>query len=253
MSESKKYIFTKEVKKWGVEAGDYYSKDYHQIVGGLEKLIDDGVVKEEIEPYSIVWDLETTGFVAPAAKILEIGCFIVRGDEVERKHWVLDNKCEIPEKITEITGIDQAIIDAEGRDPRECLNEFLPLFKNCELNITHNGIKFDIPFLLNTATDLLDWTETQRSAAKSVMMDTAFDTAPCVKGKKLEMSQMDGEPFVQFAERVMNVRAYGVYYKLVDSLKEEGVTLDVEAHRAMADVEMTHALYKIVKEYDCIL
>jgi DNA polymerase III alpha subunit (gram-positive type) len=205
------------------------------------------------EKYSIVWDLETTGFVAPAAKILEIGCLIVRGEEVEQKHWVLDNKVEIPEKITEITGIDQAIIDAEGRDPVECLNEFLPLFKNAEQNITHNGIKFDIPFLLNTAVDLFDWDETQRKAAKTVMMNSAFDTAPCVKGKKLEMSQMDDELFYMFAERVMNVRAYGVYFKLQESLKEEGVELDVEAHRAMADVQMTHALYKIVKEYDCIL
>lgn len=205
------------------------------------------------QPYSIVWDLETTGFVAPACKILEIGCFIVRGDEIERKHWVLDNKCEIPEKITEITGIDQAIIDAEGRDPRECLNEFLPLFKECEENITHNGIKFDIPFLVNTAHDLLEWEDSQKETVKNLMRSTAFDTAACVKGKKLEMSQMDDEPFLLFAERVMRVHAKGVHFNLGLSIEEAGIELDVVAHRAMADVEMTHALYKVVKEYDNIL
>lgn len=41
----------------------------------------------------VIWDLETTGFVAPACKILEIGAFIVLNDDtVETKHWVLDNK-----------------------------------------------------------------------------------------------------------------------------------------------------------------
>ena len=103
----------------------------------------------------IVWDLETTGFVAPECKILEIGCFIVRGEEVEQKHWVLNNNVEIPEKIVEITGITQAIIDAEGRDPKECLLEFLPLFKACKKNITHNGVRFDIPFLIETANQIL--------------------------------------------------------------------------------------------------
>ena len=91
----------------------------------------------------IVWDLETTGFVAPQCRILEIGCFIINNNEIERKHWVLDNKVKIPEHIIEITGITQDIIDAEGRDPEECLLEFLPYFKRCKKNITHNGIRFD--------------------------------------------------------------------------------------------------------------
>ena len=48
----------------------------------------------------IIWDLETSGFVAPECKILEIGCFVVTGDQVEQKHWVLNNGIEIPEQIT---------------------------------------------------------------------------------------------------------------------------------------------------------
>lgn len=47
-NEIKTYIFTKEVKRWGVEAGDYYNPDYHQIAGGTEKLLADGVIEEEL-------------------------------------------------------------------------------------------------------------------------------------------------------------------------------------------------------------
>ena len=196
----------------------------------------------------IVWDLETTGFVAPKAKILEIGCFIIRGGEIERKHWVLDNKCEIPEKITEITGITQEIIDEEGRDPAECLNEFLPLFRECDQNITHNGIKFDIPFLTDYAADVLGWDDKGKEAAKNTMRKTAYDTAVCVKAKKLNMERAEGETFVQFGDRVMRVFAKGVFFNLAVSLEEAGIELDLVAHRAMADVEMTYELYKKIHD-----
>lgn len=45
--KEKTYIFTREVKRWGVEAGDYYNPRYHDIVGGAEKLLSDGVIEEE--------------------------------------------------------------------------------------------------------------------------------------------------------------------------------------------------------------
>jgi len=142
-------------------------------------------VKDEID--LIVWDLETSGFVAPECKILEIGCFIVRGEEVERKHWVLNNGIEIPEKIVEITGITQAIIDAEGRDPKECMQEFLPLFKLAKKNITHNGVRFDIPFLVNFSADLFGYTDIEKMAVTNLIRSTAFDTAVHFKAKKLDM------------------------------------------------------------------
>lgn len=47
--KEKNYIFTKEVKRWGVEAGDYYSPNRHMIVGGTEKLLADGIIEEETD------------------------------------------------------------------------------------------------------------------------------------------------------------------------------------------------------------
>ena len=49
IEKEKIYIFTKEVRKWGVEAGDYYNPKRHQVIGGTEKLLADGVIEEEIE------------------------------------------------------------------------------------------------------------------------------------------------------------------------------------------------------------
>lgn len=196
----------------------------------------------------IVWDLETTGFVAPECKILEIGCFIVRAGEVERKHWVLNNKIEIPANIVEITGITQAIIDEEGREPIECLQEFLPLFKRCKENITHNGVRFDIPFLTEYAADLLKFEPKQKAAVVKLLRSTCFDTAVHFKAKKLGMGQRPDEPFVQFADRVMMVRAFGVKYSLGLCVQEMEIKTDLIQHRAMADVELTHELYKIIKK-----
>lgn len=43
----KTYIFTKEVKRWGVEAGDYYNPAYHIYKGGTEQLLKEGIIEEE--------------------------------------------------------------------------------------------------------------------------------------------------------------------------------------------------------------
>lgn len=194
----------------------------------------------------LVFDLETTGFVAPESKILEIGCFIVRGEEVERRHWVLNNNCEIPEKITEITGITKEIIEAEGRDPKECLQEFLPLFKRCKKNVTHNGVRFDIPFLVEYSAHVLAFQPNEKMAVTNLIRSTAFDTAIHFKAKKLNMEPYFRESFVQFADRVMSVRAFGIKYSLGLCVEELGIKKDLVQHRAMADVELTHEVYKLI-------
>lgn len=201
----------------------------------------------------IVWDLETTGFVAPEAKILEIGAFIIRDDQIEQKHWVFKNEgIEIPEEITKITGIDQAIIDAEGRDPKECLNEFLPLLKESARNITHNGIRFDIPFLINTVVDILKISMEETIEMTEFLRSNAFDTAVHFKASKLRMKPGRRETFAEFADRVMAVRAFGLKYNLgacCDDMKVDRA--NVVQHRALGDVSLTYEIYKILSlSYD---
>jgi hypothetical protein len=45
------YIFIREVKKWGVEAGDYYSPDRHRVQGGTQRLLDEKVIEPENTNY----------------------------------------------------------------------------------------------------------------------------------------------------------------------------------------------------------
>lgn len=201
-------------------------------------------IYEEIIDY-IVWDLETTGFVAPKDKILEIGCHIVyTNGKVVEKNWVLNNNVEIPEKIIEITGITLDIINAEGRDPEECLREFLPLFKKCKKNITHNGIKFDIPFLVEYASDLLRWNEMQKMQVYNLLWESAHDTAVAFKSSNLGMYQEPRESHVQFANRVMNVRAPLKFNLGVVSDFYQIDRSNVKQHRAMGDVYLTHEVFK---------
>lgn len=197
----------------------------------------------------IVWDLETTGFVAPECKILEIGCFVVKDNKVKRMHWVLDNKVEIPENIIEITGITQDIIDDEGREPKECLLEFLPYFKRCKYNITHNGVRFDIPFLINYAEDVLNFTPKQKVSVTELIYSTAYDTAVYFKADKLVMLQDEMESYVQFAKKVMSMKVYGLKFNLGLVCDEMGIDRsNIVQHRATADVELTHEIYKKIKE-----
>lgn len=47
VSLNQTFIFTKEVRGWGVEAGDYYNPQRHSIVGGTERLLKEGVIEPE--------------------------------------------------------------------------------------------------------------------------------------------------------------------------------------------------------------
>lgn len=217
----------------------------------VDALIADAEQKEEVvASTTIVWDLETTGFVAPEAKILEIGCFVIRDGEIERKHWVLQNNVEIPDKIVEITGITKEIVEKEGRDPKECLLEFIDVFTGCDMNITHNGIKFDIPFFVNYAADVLGWTLEYKTKVEATMWESAFDTAVHFKSKKLGMEQelWCNESYLSFAKRVLNARKKGVHYNLGLCVEEAGIELDLVQHRAMADVELTYELFKTIED-----
>lgn len=48
-TKEKTYIFTREVKRWGVEAGDIYSPQHHLYKGGVEELVKKGIVEEEVQ------------------------------------------------------------------------------------------------------------------------------------------------------------------------------------------------------------
>lgn len=195
----------------------------------------------------IVWDLETTGFVDnPDARIIEIGAVVIRDGEVHSEQsWVLNHGIEIPEKITEITGITKEIIEEEGVNPDIALSEFIRLLVESDLHLTHNGFKFDIPFLIKQLKAIPGTPDHSFNFFQQCLEANGLDSAVMYKARQLDMKIKEGESVKQFADRVMNVRAKGVFFNVGHCCDDLGISREgVEQHRALADVKLTWEIFK---------
>lgn len=63
----------------------------------------------------VAFDTETTGFKKETDHIIEIAAIRIKSSgEITRYNALINHKVEIPEVITELTGITKALIDKEG-------------------------------------------------------------------------------------------------------------------------------------------
>jgi DNA polymerase III epsilon subunit-like protein len=213
-------------------------------------------MKEKLESL-VVWDLETTGFVEnPDARIIEIGAQVIGDGEVKETHkWILNHGIDIPEEITKITGISKEDIDREGVDPFVAMQEFMDVLKSTHFNLTHNGFRFDIPFLEkeykaigeSRFDTILEGIPMTFSAARfrEYLEFSGVDTAVMYKAKKLGLTQREDESFKQFADRVMSIKAWGVKYNVGICCDELGIDrTNITQHRANADVYLTREIFK---------
>ena len=93
----------------------------------------------------VVFDLETTGLSARYDRIIEFGAVKISGGQVVSRVDILINpEMHIPEKITNITSITDAMVEKE-KTFREVYPEILEFIGDSIL-ITHNA-SFDISFL----------------------------------------------------------------------------------------------------------
>ena len=101
--------------------------------------------KEQKNSY-VVLDLETTGLDCETDRILEIGALRVVDGLVEDKyHGFIRQDQKIPEKIIQLTGISDAVVQADGENEKEAIEKLLA-FVGTNLVIGYN-VKFDIGFL----------------------------------------------------------------------------------------------------------
>lgn len=95
----------------------------------------------------VVFDLETTGLKAETHEIIEVGA--IRFKKGTNKHDTFQSlvkpKKSVPKKITEITGITQAMVESEGKPIDEVLKEFREFVGDLRL-VTFNA-DFDMAFL----------------------------------------------------------------------------------------------------------
>lgn len=197
----------------------------------------------------IVWDLETSGLDWKTCKILEIGAMKVRnGQVIDRKSWILDHGIHVPEEITRITTIDDALIKEVGVEPKVALAEFFSWLKEFNgVNITHNGFKFDIPFLNQAffTEPSLGVTIGELEEFKNLLYKNGVDTAAMYKAIRLPLERMWNENFAQFAKRVLDTKIFGLKYNIAHCCKELGIdTTTATFHRALGDIELTHEIFK---------
>lgn len=191
----------------------------------------------------IVWDLETTGFDPKNCKILEIGVMrVIDGEVTESKNWILNHNIEIPPEITQINNITKEIVESEGVDPKIAMTEFLENFvATSEYNVTHNGYRFDIPFLVASMTD------EEKEKYTEILTKGCLDTAVLYKAMKLSDKRKEGEKFTDFAGRIMSIIKKGVKYNVSICCEELGIDKsNVQLHRSLGDVYLTNEIYKLV-------
>ncbi len=114
----------------------------------------------------VFFDVETTGLDAANEQIIELAAIAIGrdGTRKEMDRFVsLHTRTELPEKITELTGITTQQLANEGISEESVVKEFLALFGEKTLLIAYNA-QFDIDFITHAI---------KRSGVDSTRFDAA--------------------------------------------------------------------------------
>ncbi len=100
----------------------------------------------------VVFDVETTGLEPDTCEIIEIGAIKVeKGKLTDTFQTLVKPKKEIPSLITDITGIDNAMV-ADAPNIKKVVADFVLFSKNCVLSGYNVG--FDMRFLQNAGKEI---------------------------------------------------------------------------------------------------
>jgi DNA polymerase III subunit epsilon len=95
----------------------------------------------------VVFDLETTGLDSGKHEIIEIGAIRVNRDSTKHEgfQFLVKPTKKIPGRITELTGITQAMVDSEGQPLDKVMRDFNEFIGDLRL-VSYNA-QFDMAFL----------------------------------------------------------------------------------------------------------
>lgn len=172
--------------------------------------------KREYPSYYVVLDLETTGLNSRTDQIIEIACIVVMNHEVKKKYTALiGSSIPVPSSTANMTGIDNKLLQQQGRPLNEVLLEVLDLLDDYPI-VAHNA-QFDLAFL------------------QSACEQYGFAYPP---GNSIDT--------LSFARR----KIPGLLdYKLNTLIKHLKIPVE-GSHRALIDCEATMYLYEILIKMD---
>lgn len=191
-----------------------------------------------------IFDLETTGLDTDTARIIEFAVLIRNGRQKTVASMLVKPDIFVPDKITEITGITQDMLEKEGMPEAHAVVNLVTLLGGLPV-VGHNILRYDIPVLHSSAVRLGLSDAFNGSGLAQDMVKHAIDTAALVKARMMKLEAEHGETDHAFMQRVLDTKAYGVKYNLTAACEFLKIdTSDLVAHRAAADVEMVDRIYQ---------
>ncbi len=135
------------IRKDGGEFKVIYGVEAYFVNNTVEAVF--GEAETPLDGEFVVFDVETTGFSPQKDRLTEIGAVLVSGGEVVDKFNIFVNpEMPIPAKITELTGITDAMVKDAPKE-EVAVRMFMDFCKD-RVVIAHNA-KFDISFIDATA------------------------------------------------------------------------------------------------------
>lgn len=163
---------------------------------------------KEIYQY-VVLDIETDGLDENQNSIIEIGAVKVRDEALDYFHSMLEYEGKLPKKIVELTGIDESMLQAEGKNLKDVLETFLEFVADSV--IVGYNIDFDLRFLNQKLEDV----------GLKELKNSSIDLCSLVKKESRRQAN----------------------YKLETTLHHFGIEVKT-LHRALEDAKATYELSK---------
>jgi len=174
----------------------------------------------------VVIDVETTGLKPEQAKMIEIGAIKIKDgmiDDAFQSLIKIDGN--VPQKITDLTGITDDMLDKHGKDLKVVLNEFI-IFASDFTLVAHNA-SFDISFI-NDGLNICGY---------PLLDNKIIDTLSLARNKLRGLNS----------------------YKLLSVAKNMGVdNADLnhankgvlQMHRSLGDCYQTHLIYEKLMDFE---
>jgi DNA polymerase III epsilon subunit family exonuclease len=187
--------------------------------GGFEATADPVSPAQDIPGAFVVFDLETTGLDPDTNEIIEVGAIRVNRDSGRQETFgtLVRPVAPIPRQTTELTGITQDMVDADGLALRESLSGFLEFIGG--LPLVSYAADFDMAFLRNALRQTHPQVQLRNPVSCALKM--ARRAWPFLSSFRLGDLAFDGAAFTQAPHRALGdcERALLVYTAAAKELR----------------------------------